>query len=339
MMIKRTIFYLYVLFLCFGNIALSADTENLVIETKRIYLEAYPDAFNPSIIKTDYGYLLTFRYCPDRTLDSYSFVGVVRLDESFEQISPPQLLDTRYGDTIIPPHSEDGRILYVEGRMYVIYNDNQELILCTNKNRRDIFVAELIDNGDNFTLVSPVKLKHLQKYEDQLWQKNWVPFDWQGILLMGYSIRPHEVLFADLINGDCHALGISKVKYDWKYGILRGGTPALMVGNEYLAFFHSSLRKKSDVSNGKKLLHYFMGAYTFSPKPPFAIQKISTEPIIADGFYTKSDALKRIIFPGGFVVNGDLIYVVYGKDDREIWIATIDKNKLMSSMKAVRSSF
>ncbi len=81
-----------------------------------------------------------------------------------------------------------------------------------------------------------------------------------------------------------------------------------------------------------------MGAYTFSAKPPFSIQKISTEPIMAKGFYTKSEAKMRVIFPGGFVVNGELIYVVYGKDDKEIWVATIDKNKLMSSLKAVRSS-
>jgi predicted GH43/DUF377 family glycosyl hydrolase len=42
-----------------------------------------------------------------------------------------------------------------------------------------------------------------------------------------------------------------------------------------------------------------------------------------------------VVFPGGFAVVGSLIYVAYGKDDREIWIATIDKDALKRSLKTI----
>ena len=85
----------------------------------------------------------------------------------------------------------------------------------------------------------------------------------------------------------------------------------------------------------KPLRHYYMGAYTFSPEPPFNIKKITTFPIIADGFYTPSDYDKRVIFPGGFVSDGEHIYIAYGKDDCEIWIATLDKEELKKNLKPV----
>ena len=75
-----------------------------------------------------------------------------------------------------------------------------------------------------------------------------------------------------------------------------------------------------------------MGAYTFSAEPPFQVKRISPKPIVAEGFYSCSNAEKRVIFPGGSIVSDDKIYVVYGKDDCEIWIATLDKNALMNSL-------
>lgn len=78
-----------------------------------------------------------------------------------------------------------------------------------------------------------------------------------------------------------------------------------------------------------------MGAYTFSPDPPFEITKISSKPIEASSFYTFSSYDKRVIYPGGFIVDGPNLYVAYGKDDSEIWIATININELLQSLEPV----
>jgi predicted GH43/DUF377 family glycosyl hydrolase len=88
----------------------------------------------------------------------------------------------------------------------------------------------------------------------------------------------------------------------------------------------------SAASRGKKQWHYFMGAYTFAAKPPFEVTHISKLPIVARGFYTNSSYYKKVIFPGGFVVEGDYFYVAYSKDDQEMWIAKIDKEALRRTM-------
>jgi predicted GH43/DUF377 family glycosyl hydrolase len=92
---------------------------------------------------------------------------------------------------------------------------------------------------------------------------------------------------------------------------------------------------RSEASNGVMMYHYYMGAYTFSAEPPFNILSASIAPIVGKDFYTSSTREKRVIFPGGFVVVGPSIYVAYGKDDCEIWVAILDKAKLMRSLRPV----
>jgi len=79
-----------------------------------------------------------------------------------------------------------------------------------------------------------------------------------------------------------------------------------------------------------------MGAYTFSATPPFGLKKISPEPIMHPEFYTYSHFSKRVIYPGGFVVEGEKLYLSYGKDDCEVWIATIDVAELKKSLVNVK---
>jgi predicted GH43/DUF377 family glycosyl hydrolase len=124
----------------------------------------------------------------------------------------------------------------------------------------------------------------------------------------------------------------SQVK--WRWGEIRGGTPAALLDDEYFAFFHSSINLKSDCTVNSKL-HYFIGAYTFSAQPPFEVIKISPSPLIAKGMYTKSNYSMRVAFPGGYAVNNDDIYLAYGKDDWSIWIAKMSKKALLKSMISV----
>ena len=82
-----------------------------------------------------------------------------------------------------------------------------------------------------------------------------------------------------------------------------------------------------------------MGAYTFSSKPPFEITKMTPAPIVGKDFYKESDYFRRIIYPAGYVVSGDTIYISYGKDDQEIWIATLDKNGLKDALVSAKPNF
>jgi len=256
----------------------------------------------------------------------------------FLPISEPELLDTACGENGVPPQAEDARIFTCDGKIYVIYNDNIHVENPPRNQRRDMYVAQLTYENNKFTLATPVELHHAVKYETETWQKNWVPFEWHKTFLLGYSLAPHEILFPKTNLGVCKTIFKTPSIVNWKKGELRGGTPATLVDGEYLAFFHSAIVTKSEASQGVSMHHYYMGAYTFNAEPPFQITKITTSPIIADGFYTQSSYNKRVVFPGGYIVEDPYIYVVYGKDDNEIWIVQIDKAQLKNELKTVPQS-
>jgi predicted GH43/DUF377 family glycosyl hydrolase len=309
------------------------NQQKLVVASTKIYLEDFPDAWNPSMIKTEEGFLMSFRYTPDRDFQPWlSYIGIVLLNDLFQPISKPELLSPRLKNSKTPSQAEDARIFRYQDKLFLIYNDNVDIIYPSYSERRDMFIAELLYANDHFTLSPPLKLIYEEKYTSQLWQKNWVPFEKDGTLLLSYSMNPHEVLYLNLNTGVCYPCHETSPPIRWNFGTLRGSSSALLVDGEYLAFFHSGIITSSPASWGIDLWHYFMGAYTFSAEPPFEITRMTPVPIIGEDFYTPSNSPKRVIFPGGFVVSDSFIYVAYGKDDREIWVATLDKTVLKNSM-------
>lgn len=329
----------FLLLVLFQNTGFAIDSpakvpiRKIVTATKRIYIPTYPGAYNPSIVKFKDGYLMTFRYLPNRhAMHSLSFIGVALLNDSFELIGNTQLLDTRAYFTNTPSQSEDARILEWNGRYYLVFNDNMDVMAPGLSDRRDMYLVELYCENNHFHLSEPIKLVHETKYNSVLWQKNWTPFVYNSELLLTYNISPHEIIKPDLATGICSPLCETKPSIRWNYGTMRGSSIPQLVDGDYLSFFHSGIVTSSASSEGRELWHYFMGAYLFSSEPPFYIKKISPSPIIAPEFYTYSSYSKRVIYPGGYVVDGSTLYLAYGKDDSEIWIATIDLNELKKSM-------
>lgn len=306
--------------------------------TKRYFLPECPGAQNPSIVEFGENYLLTFRWSPRHWDEPWvSYIGIVVLDKSLNQITKPQILDTRLYSNATPPQSEDARIISVAGKTYLLYNDNMKVTFPNHWERRDMYATELLYQEGEFILAEPLRLRHSTKYRDRPWQKNWVPFEWHDKLLLSYEINPHEVIMPNLDTGVCYPLFDSHKNINWPYGGLRGGTPAVLVDGEYLAFFHSGEIKRTSASEFHELWHYFMGAYTFEAEPPFEMTKISPEPINAPEFYTYSYYSKRVIYPGGFVVDGPDLHLAYGKDDCEVWVATIDLEELKNSLVPVKT--
>lgn len=327
-------FVLLNLFPAFADLLFDQD-QKIVLASKKIYFEDYPEAFNPSIIKYDQGYLLTFRYTPMQRSSFISYVGIVLLDENFDPVSKPDLLLTRHRNSITQSQSEDARLFSYRGRIYIIYNDNVDVNNPSIYDRRDMFIAEVFYSDHHFSLSAPLKLCCQEKIS-QLWQKNWVPFEWNNVLYLSYSLNPHEVLYLNLTNGECYSCYKSEAPIHWEYGTLRGSSAATTLDGEYLAFFHSGTVMSSPASFGQPAWHYFMGAYTFSADPPFKILRISEKPIVAEGYYDPCSFWKKVIFPGGYVVEDSYIYVAYGKHDSEMWIATLDKDALMESLLPIK---
>lgn len=339
---NRILFFaIWILTSCLSSVIASEEDPPKMTQ---IELSDFPGAYNPSLTKTDYGLLLSFRYHPYPNQLWISQVGVVLLDEFLEPISTPDILKMRTElGSLIPSQSEDARLFTHKNHIYIVYNDNVDVINPTAKQRRDMFIAEISFANGHFITINPKKMiypekvvkRNLEKGWTATWEKNWTPFVYNDIIYMIYSIDPFEVIRPNLKTGQCELVNLSYPSHDWKLGSPRGGTPAILIDGEYLAFFHSQSlyessckQKKSSRRNQK--IHYLMGAYTFSAEPPFELTSISTSPIIEDGFYTMPNPYKKVIYPGGLVEDDSKIHIAYGRDDNQIWIITYEKNYIRS---------
>ncbi len=316
---------------------LEERAQDFILETKKIDIPGYPHAFNPSIVRWKDFYLLSFRIIPDAKNPYVSYIGLILLDGNFSPISDPQIMQTREPNSSVPFRAEDARLIYVGETLYIIYSDNDEPMLSRGGFR--VFTGEVTFDGIDFSINRVEKLKTYKGESPELREKNWVPFEYKGHLFLSYSIDPH-VIFYPLRNTEmCLTVSTAVSEIQWPFGTLRGGTTALagLAEGEYLSFFHSSIPMATLHSNGKCMPHYFMGAYTYSAEPPFNLTRISPEPIIGKQFYKGLEYPRywgsvRVVFPGGYLFDEEFIWVAYGRQDHEIWIAKLDRKKLLDSL-------
>lgn len=343
--------------------------QDFVLESKKIQIPNFPYAFNPSLIRWNGYYLMSFRagkeysydfgeklnppiYPHDDIYESHYLmskesvahpyspnrIGLVLLDDNFNLMTKPQILDIPNYNNIY--RQQDPRLVTVGNQIFLIYSDIVPAQLIAQTRR--MVVTELEFERGRFVAKST---EYLSEYDGEIesrWEKNWAPFEYENKLFLSYSINPHKVFYPLLEqSGVCSNIATTEKKIAWTWGDLRGGTQAVLENEDrYLAFFHSRVVIDSVQSNGKKMQHYFMGAYTFSSHPPFELLSISPVPIVGENFYNglKYQTWKPLIvvFPGGMVIKGDYVYVAFGRQDHEIWITKLDKKKLLASMVAVK---
>lgn len=333
--------YIHAYLCAIDPVDLEGNIQNFVLETKQIAIPGYPHAFNPSIIRWNDSLLLSFRIVPDPKATFTSYIGFAWLDEDFEVISPPQILDLRETNSISPSRAEDARLVAVGNRLFMVYDDNVDLMITKGGFR--VYIAELVLNGSEITAVNIDGLLRFEGEDSNVREKAWVPFDYQNHLHLAYSISPHRIFLPIHGTGECLTLYKTRPLISWEWGELRGGTPAMRIdGGRYLSFFHSSIRMTSVHSFGKDIMHYFIGAYTFSSEPPFALMEVSSEPIVGRNFYN-GPVYKpywgplRAVFPCGYIFDHEHIWIVYGRDDHEVWVVKLEKEGLLQSLVPVKT--
>ena len=187
-------------------------------------------------------------------------------------------------------------------------------------------------------------------------EKNWPMFEYEGTLLFIKRIQPMRVVAAaenrfpsrhsdrsrsnDATNGKqmfAHSvsLTVATTNFCWNWGDLRGGTPAMLVGDEYLAFFHSMA-----FMNSRLVRTYFLGAYTFSAHPPFAMKRMSRYPIVIpndwENGFTYAD-IDFVPFPMSYSIDDTTVTLSYGWEEGQGWVATFDRSNLFASLVPVES--
>jgi predicted GH43/DUF377 family glycosyl hydrolase len=316
------------------------ESSGVVVGAKTIEIRGDYPPYNASILKRDpEGYHLFFRYDVlegGLKPDFSTHIGYVELDSTFSQTEKECVpLNTQ------SQSAEDPRVFQANQKTYLVYNDVNPQYGASNRSicMREVDLSNLTANSPTFFNL------YLQWVE-----KNWAPFVYEETpgsseIYFEYSIAPRKLLKLSNSNTLSSSLQISfgecKPLFYWPalWGIIRGGTPAQKVDDQYLGFFHSAFKDKRDIT------WYCMGAYTFESSPPFRITGISHYPILFSGIYNTphmntADPLKRVIFPAGFVIErkqeGDLIHVSCGENDSGVKIITLNKEKLLKSLKKIK---
>lgn len=332
-----------------NNPALLVDFEKhlspFILETRKISVPEYPESFNPALIKWKDGWLMGCRVIKNITKRGWhSYIGLVTLDKNFNPTGRMQLLNTRSMAPMQSANSADPRLLWVGEDLYVVYSDTLNMD-GTNFNVR-MWVGKLIEHNGTFTMEAPERIARFPDNKFVSIEKNWIPFSYEDQLLFAYHVMPHRILRPFLDGSErCEHVCSTKLVSQWQWGELRGGTPGIKLkelNGDYLAIFHSCLPAISLHSDGKTSLHYFMGAYRFSGEPPFAITHMSKVPIVGKGFYhgKQYDYYWRpvqAVFPAGLVEDGEYLWLAYGRQDHELWVAKIDTKKLLESLQPMLS--
>ena len=174
-------------------------------------------------------------------------------------------------------YSEDPRIVKYKGKYVIAYNE----FLPLESYARVMKIA----------MVDPETLE--TEWTEELGcsfgpvEKNWSPLIYQTgtneeKLMFIYSINPMRIfeftkdapVNMTPMNGKLSDT-LRNLEWTRKWGNPRGGTPAIKIGNQYLAFFHSFFM------DDKREAWYIMGAYTFDATPPFKLRNISKYPILS----------------------------------------------------------
>lgn len=317
---------LYFFFLPAEKLVLRLEglAQESIVQTKRIRIPGFAKAFNPSLILYGDGYLLSFRIRHRMTSSQsrkkdVSFIGVVQLDKRFRvRAGTAQQLEVVSYAPHLSCTAEDARLFHIEERIFCIFND----FLPSRKEGCALYCAELVETAGKWSFKEAAKPL---RYERAIpIEKNWSPFVAEGRLHLIYSDAPRVILEVDVESGQCTEVARSECRWDWQWGEMRGGTPAVSIGDHFLTFFHSSLP-------AKKGRVYAMGAYVFDRRFPFLPHAISPTPLGRKEDYTRENR-HNVVFPGGLVVQKDQIHVVWGKNNKQVCVTTFDKQKLLDSL-------
>lgn len=166
-------------------------------------------------------------------------------------------------------------------------------------------------------------------------QKNWMPFWFQGMLLMSQSIRPHIVVKVSLSpEAPTRIFSQSRSARAWHnhtYTMtdkrISGGTPWVRLkthsGQEILvAIVHQQ-------HGFRQYANYVIAA---KATPPFDIVAMSTKPLPlqCNPRIIKKTKGSSICFATGLSIHKTIVYVSYGAGDAESWLWMIDSKTFLN---------
>ena len=158
---------------------------------------------------------------------------------------------------------EDARVFLHEGRHFIAFTEG-------NYERKPFISTQQIARlGPDWQPEEKITIPYGGNGNGKRSEKNWQFFSHEGHLHFIYSIVPHIV-----VKLGSQRSPVNEYRTDafihWPWGeVLRGGSPPIRIGDDYLTFFHSHAEHRE--ANRR----YAMGAYMFEAWPPFKIIAVS----------------------------------------------------------------
>lgn len=281
--------------------------------------------FNCSVIEHHGKYFFAYR------MDSKPFcqrmkIGLCLLDNNLQPIKESNVLLNLHSDVrhvnnplknIAAPgwHVEDPRLFIFNDELYLNYTDGWQMAL-----------AKI-----NPVILQAEESYYLEKPDKKLTEKNWTFFQHEEKLYCLYDLSKQEIF--EMNGRQWERKYITPYQHEWKYGIIRGGTNPVRVGDRYLTFFHSAHPLRHKNRNGKQ---YFMGAILFEAKPPFKVVSISKEPLLTGEWVSESiprlSPYIYVVFPNGKIRVGNSWIVSFGYNDLECRMAEVTDAMLKENM-------
>lgn len=228
----------------------------------------------------------------------------IHLAELDEQLTPgPSTTLHHLGHPRAAVGQEDPRLFVYRDRLHVSFTGVERVGggIATN-----VLYARLTDDFKVEEVFAP------SYHGRRSWEKNWVFFEWEGLLLAVYSVAPHVILH---VRGNtAYPFSETPCEFPWSGGVLRGGASPVRIGDRFYHWFHG---RDGSWSNGT----YNVGCYSFETKPPFRITAMSPRPLLEGDHDTLPDDQKRagnpaVVFPCGAFLDGSEWKVSMGTHDR-----------------------
>lgn len=241
-----------------------------------------------SVTAWDGGFVLAFREPAPR-----GEISLVRLGPDFRAAGPAVRLELAAPDA--SEGCEDPRLFVYGGQLHVAYVG---VVGAGDAKRTNVLYARLAADFSVESIVAP-RLAARRALE-----RDWQFFEAEGALWAVYTVAPHRVM--RIKDGEAIPAYVTDKPLPWNAGPLSGGASPVLVGDEFYCFAQAHRR-----INGVRV--YNVAAYTFAARPPFAMQRMTAEPVAWADVGTKpADQDAAVIAPGGAVLGEGLWKVACG---------------------------
>lgn len=322
---------------------IECEMVNLVEEVKSIQMPFMYRCYNPGVVEDGTGYLVVTR-CDRMGLmhslrkkvgrDRRSYFISFRLDQSFNQVSPLELVKIAKSEGYKEFSPNDPRLFVYGEKTYVLFNDHDYL----GQERvgdRAMYLGELIEDKSGPKLIHVRKLNFPESEEyynlqhvSYRCEKNWTPLVKNDELYLIYLLDPLVVLSVDPTTGDCKRSAVYGHEQISPFGLARGGTPLVETEKGFLSLYHlkqdGSQAQIGPFRTNEKGGYYF-GAYLLSKEYPFNLEQRMSKLISGPSLY---NGRKKIEYPTALIDKGDKVVVFWGHEDQWINVGTIQKEKL-----------